>query len=330
MTENGIKENGIYKLNGYTFWSKVEVVENYVMNDLKEKFPNSLIVPELNRIDLAVISENLPVEIQTTQVSNDAVHHTQFEDKIRKQIEDNIENYEKCLFYFDAEYYRYLNESASSNTSINLDWLAKYVKENKLKIIAVKYNGEIKELKYEDLSFIRKLSNTCKIEYESDKRILNRNKLKIINSILIGHKFTQNEIHNFTYDYNTRTDKASSMSNFLMKEKDERKNIYGRISYSMGHLEWINDILNMNENYEKGGKRLGSHLGIFKLYGHGGSDNRMEFKDYFNICQYFPGYTRNEKIWNELRYGSFSDRQLRDIFFVKNKQNKQKTMVDYK
>lgn len=319
-------ENGIVKLNGYTFWSKVEVVEIFVVNDLKKKFPNSLIIPELNKMDFAVIKENLPVEIQSTMVHDKYLTHSGFEDRIRKQIEDNIENYERCWFYFDSEYYRYLNESAKSNASINLDWFAKYVKEGKLKVFTVKYDGEIKELKYEDLEFIRLLSNTCKIECGSDERILNRNKLKIMDEVLTKYNFTQCEIDKFINLYDLRKNKIESLSTYLMKEDDERKSHYGNILYSMGHLKTINNILNMNDDYGKVGKRSGGYLGIFKLYGHGGYDNKTEFINESNICQYFPGYIRNNEKWESLKGTLFSDRQLKDIFWVKNTRS---SLLDY-
>ena len=318
--------DGITNINGYILWNKAIVIKSYVKDYLKITFPKSLILSELNQIDLVVLDESLPVEIQSTPISKKSfIVHTTFENSIRKQLEDNIENYGKCWFFFDAEYHRYLKETNNKNISINLDWLSKYVKDDKLKIFTVRYDGLINELKYEDLEFIKKLSNTCMLEYNNDDRTLNRNKLMIMNSVLKGNEFKQEEIDKMMEKYNNRTEenKDCTFVQFLLLSNYNREKIYSNILMSIGNLNEINDILNMNPSYKRG-KSHGGQLGIFDL--HGNSD-RTEFVDKFDICKYFPGYLRNKENWNSLRTSSFSDSQLRNIFYVKNKHLK--TLMDY-
>ncbi len=318
------KKDGLINFNGFVFWNKAKIVKPYVKQYLREKFPNSLIIRELNQIDLVDLNENLPIEIQSTPSSNIGIKNSYFEDLIRRQIEDNIENYERCWFFFDSEYYRYLKDTIHDKLSMNLDWFAKYVKENKLKVFTVKYDGIINELNYEDIGFIKKVSNTCKIEYNEDSRILNRNKLKIMNNILKGHKFTQEEIDRFIADFDNRENESNNnLCQFLTKEKDKRKQIYGYVLQALGNLESINNILDMKQNYGKGEKRFARNIGIFKIYGLG-NGSKTEFKDEFNICQYFPGYLRRSEFWSKLKDGHYTDTLLRELFYTFNNKNQSK------
>ncbi len=225
------------------------------------------------------------------------------------------------LVFFDVEYYRFLSETESKNISMNMDWFAKYVKEGKLNVFTVKYDGLIKELQYEDLEFIRKLSNTCKTEYENDERILNRNKIKIMKNILNGYKFTQEEIDRFRDDFknrkiNNNNEKSTCLSEFLKKEDNNRKKLYGSILNSIGNLPDINNLLDVNNEYSHHAKAFGEYLGIFKMYGVS-RNATIQFIDKFNICQYFPGYIRNKEIWNDTKEMSFTDKQLRDLFWTR-------------
>lgn len=310
--------DGVIKKDNYIFWYKAEVIIPHVYKYLKTIFPDSLIIEEFNNIDFIVMNKNLPVEIQTSPISKNGKYvgllHSEFENFIRKQIEDNIENYERCWFFFDAEYYRYLNELTNSGCiSLNMDWFAKYVKNETLKVFIIKYDGFVTELKYEDLSFIRKLSSTCKIEYDTDERILNRNKIKILNKVLEGYKYTQDEINEFRKKFDLREkDKTNyKLSSFLMKEKNERMILYGHLLESFGKLNEINILLDSGINNLCGkGKFYGCYLGVFKDTGY----SSVQFIDKFNICHYFPGYVRNEKLWNQIKEGYFTAQQLKEIF----------------
>ncbi len=326
---NNKESDKLIRFKGYVFWNKAKLVKSYIIQFLKKTFPGKLIVPEFNKIDLVILSENIPVEIQSTPTyKNRSIMHSDFENMIRRQIEDNIENYDKCWFFFDSEYYRFLSESTNTQISVNLDWLSKYVKENKLKIFTIKYNGEIKELKYSDLDFIRNLSNTCKIEYNNDDRTLNRNKLKIMTNVLEGHKFTQFEIDKIIDNFNKRGTVGDNecLENFLIKGNNNREKQYGNILHGMGNLNSINDFLDMNSSCTKASKSNAERLNIVEM--RTGRDSRTKFVDRFNICQYFPGYLRNKDNWNRIKDSHFTDNQLREVFFTF-KSRKQKSMFEY-
>lgn len=306
--ENNKKVNGIVEFDGYIFWTKAEVVKPYIIKYLKEKFPDSLILQEFNRIDMTIPGENLPIEIQSTIV-NPSPLHAVFENNIRKQIEDNIENYDRCWFFFDSEYLKYLQNENGSKISINLDWMTKYIKENKLMVFIISHEGIIRETNYKDFDFIKRLSNTCKLSYEDDKRILNRNKLKIINIILKGYNFTQIEIDNLTKAFENSNDER--FSSFLSKSSDRAK-LFGNIINSMSNLDSINSVLDMSviENISHA-KLRAKYLGIFEIEGW-----NTKFIDKLDICKYFPGYVRNKEKWDNIK--GHSIKQIYKIFGTKN------------
>ncbi len=325
--------NGIININGYMIWYDAEVVMPYIIKFLQKIFPNDIIISEFNNIDLTILNQEIPVEVQSTIVAhkentgkNPSIIHSQFEDHIRRQLEDNIENYGLCLFFFDFGYYRYLSEMAS-NVSLNLDWMAKYVKDSKLKIFTVNYNGIITELKYEDLTFIKKLSNTCKLECDNDCRILNRNKIKIMKSIIKNYEFTQNEIDGMRNEFTFKNEnRKHSFYAFLLNQKDERKKLYGQILTAVTNLTSINEILNMNQNYDSHAKYYAGVLKILEMSGIT-SNSRTKFIDKFDICKYFPGYIRKKEAWDSLKTMTYSDKELKNIFYIKNKNIK--TLLDF-
>ncbi len=206
--------NGIVNLNGYIFWSKAEIVKPYIMKYLKDTFINALIIYEFNKIDIVILGENIPVEIQSKNVrlnqrNSYQLSHAEFEDRIRRQIEDNITNYSKCWFFFDSEYFRYLqNSTLNKNTSIDMSWFVKYIKEEKLKVFTIKYNGLVKELTIDDFNFLEEI-------HSNDEICLDTNKLKIYKNVLKGYNFTQKEID----DYYEERDKLS-FDKGLLKWKD--------------------------------------------------------------------------------------------------------------
>ena len=59
--------NGIVRIKQYgieyTFWIHADIVMPNIKEDLRKRFPDKLIVRELNRIDYSIPEENLPVEI---------------------------------------------------------------------------------------------------------------------------------------------------------------------------------------------------------------------------------------------------------------------------
>ncbi len=81
-------DNGIVKWNTgneeYTFWTHADFIKPYIIHYLKERFPGKLIVRELNKIDLTIPEENLPIEVQATIVSNKYPMYSRFEKDIEK------------------------------------------------------------------------------------------------------------------------------------------------------------------------------------------------------------------------------------------------------
>ena len=314
ILSNGIIEikhkNEIYKI-----WS-TKLIKPFLTNFLMEKCPDSLIAPELNKIDFTVIYKNtyeiIPIELQRTTIikhSNGNIDfaHSDFEKSIRKQIDEVIRDYDKCWFFFDAEYLRYL-QSGNIGKNINLDmtWLIEHMKNGKLKTFEIRYNGEVRELTITDFDFL-KLSE--------DEIILNKNKLKIYRNVLLGYNFTQYEIDNFYKEFDNRLDKSISTSaDFFIISNNERCKIFGNIKYAIGKLNSINRCLDMNTD-NPNDKLYAVHIKIFEFIGNyasGTRGNHAKFIDKFDICKYFPGYLRQEKHWltykgNEMDGRTFSN-----------------------
>ncbi len=106
-------------------------------------FQKKLIIRELNQIDLSIPEENLPIEIQSTlsmSTEKSWILYSQWEQKIRSQIEQNIVGYDKCWFFFDSELLRAM-KNAGKMMSINMDWFRKFMKEEKLKVFTISHDG---------------------------------------------------------------------------------------------------------------------------------------------------------------------------------------------
>ncbi len=209
-------------------------------------------------------------------------------------------------------------KNATRSMSINMDWFRKLMKEGKLKVFTVGYDGIIEEKKYKDFDFLSEVSQTCSIAAETDDAILNRNKMNIYISVVNGYRFTQDEIDKF-YDcwkdyYKSNkinsTDKNGEFSSFLKKQRDDRSKLYGNILSAIGHLPTINDILGL-KNY----RPIKSYMSILGIFDVEGSDNNTttRFVDRSNICQYFPGYIRNKETWDKLKNHSLNSRQFESI-----------------
>ena len=338
---NGIVEikygNEIYKT-----WT-VKLISPLITKFLKGIYPDSLAIRGLT--DIVVFDnksdEIVPTEIQKSQISKIGgkyfFNHSRFEDVIRRQLEDNIETYGKCWFFFDSEYLRYLQfEDIRKNISINMTWLVKLMSEEKLKVFTIKYDGTVKELTTKDFDFLKDVSQTCVMSYDSDQRILNRNKLKIKRNVLRGHNFTQEEINQFESEFDNRKDKKEPQAfNFYMKSKNKRCELYGNVIYSIGELPSINDSLSCN--IDKDNRTFCEvTLGLFYQNDFMGNNKNahIKFIDKFNIAQYFPGYIRNKETWDycKKKQRIFTMNEFRGIIngtfnyqFIK----KQSTMEDF-
>ena len=303
----------------YKTW-KVEFIKPHIIKYLKKIYPNSLIVPEVNKIDLAIfditLNDQIPVEIQKTPINSSGFGNSRFEDMLRRQIEDNIENYNKCLLFFDSEYLRYLqSENVGKTTSINMTWIVNLIRETTLKAFSIKYDGTVKELTTKDFDFLKYISQKCIIGYDNDDRILNRNKLKICYNVLIGNNFSQEEIDNFFSEYqNSNYKKENGSTYYFRRNSNKRCSLYGHIYDATRCLNSINNCLDMNSD-NPNDKLHAISLGIFEVIGNNASGSighTAKFIDKFDICKYFPGYLRQEKHWltykgNELDGRTFSN-----------------------
>lgn len=88
-----IKE-GIIKItrndNEYIFWTHADIVRPFVKKFLKQRFPEDIVIDEINNIDIVVVGENLPIEIQSTSANSAGVQVANFEKDTESQIRQNI------------------------------------------------------------------------------------------------------------------------------------------------------------------------------------------------------------------------------------------------
>ncbi len=327
---NQIKEINIDGII-YKIWS-IKWITPYLIKYIKETYPDGLVCP-FNRIDFVIFDNKtgdiIPVEIQRTILNRNHFGHSQFEGAIRKQLEDNIENYEKCWFFLDEEYLKYLHNGIKrKDISINMDWLVLYMKDYKLRTFSINYDGVVKELTTKDFKFLEQISNTCMISYDSDNRILNRNKLKMFINVMKGYEFNQEEIDKYQKDYIENSDKKKSQASgdFFRKSKNIRCKLYGYILQSLNCLITINNCLDMDST-NRHDKYHATVLGIFEVIGHSCHGNTIKFTDKFDICKYFPGYLRQEKKWNFYRGNSIAANTFTDIINGVYKNNK--SLMDY-
>ena len=335
---SGIVEVTINSIT-YKTWI-VELIKPFIIKFLEHRYLDSLIISELNNIDITVISkktdEIIPSEIQKTVINKKSLtrtnsfHHSHFEGAMRKQITDNIENYDKCLLFIDSEYLRYLQSGdVKNNTSIDMTWLVKYMKENKLEVFAIKYDGTVTKLTTKDFDFLKEMSQICTFGHENDERILNRNKLKIFRNVVLGNSFDQKEIDDFYKSFNKRIEKnIQNSASFFIKYGNERCKLYGYISQAIGDLKNTNSILNMNCLDIKHKQSI-LYLGIFDVVHSYGNckGNIINFIDKFDICKYFPGYLRNKEQWDGYKGNNLTHSTFIMIANGSLKQNK--TMMNY-
>lgn len=309
IREDKNKENN----NGY--WYPDDVYP-YILEFLKKEFPGRLIIREFNKIDIMVLDESLPIEIQRTYSGQDYVHTSEFEDRIRRQIEQNVEISGRCWLFFDAKFLKYLQSDLGRQVSINMDWLYQYKKKGKVRVFTVTYNGIIKEMSDADFSFLPKTSTTCKTGKEEDFRILEKNKSNIALNVLKGYGFTTDEMNDMRNSYKAQSTEYDKFDHWLnRKERTEREYDYANIFRAIGNLENINRILNCACNTDRTYQKvsgLAFHIGIFGRNKDDvrGTDKyvRIYFADKYNIAQYFPGYIRKKELWDYLRTHNVSQK----------------------
>jgi hypothetical protein len=307
-----------YGNNTYTFWHIADVVHPYISKFLKKEFPNSVIIREFNKIDHIVLKENLPVEVQSTSAHNyngkQKLAHSSFEQKIEGQLRQKIDKYGKGIFIFDSEYLRYLQTDITSASRIRWDWFYHHMKEGILRVFVIRYDGIVREVFLKDFEFISKISQTCPISRESDERILERNKLVIMNNVLEWYKFTTDEF-NKMYDA-FKLSGSDDFDAWLNRDgHTDRETLYYYINRAMTTLKDINNVLACRIDINKKSYiRTYAHymkiLGLIDFKSVGTAADMRIFADYPKIAEYFPGYIINKGLWDGLknryiRYNTF-------------------------
>jgi len=288
--------------NEYTFWSNACVALPYVYKFLKTCYPDSIILPEFNHTDFVVLQENLPVEVQSTIIlgHNDSekksLAHSYFEQMIEKQIKQNIERYNKCWFFFDSEYFRYLQSETNNSIRTEYKWFIKYVRDNLLYVFIVSHDGKIKEVKYQDLEF---LVNT-EMDVDFDK-----NKIIILTKVLNGHKFTGKEIRGYVNEKRLLHDKNAFVTWLRKKDQSERKKVLGYIYLTMSELKYIDNLFLRKVIDWKRVHPPASFLGILQF-----ENNKWFLQDKYDIIQYFPGYNKNKLFWDSIKDKKFTRDEL--------------------
>lgn len=301
-------EDGIIRINGYIFWRYASIIDDHIFQYLSNKFPKGLIVPEFNLVDWIVIDENLPIEIQSTIVDkNGHISHSQFEEHIRKQLEQNIKIFGRCWFFFDAEYLRYLQNDAGGCISINFDWFYKLMKENKLEVFTVTYDGKIEKKNRYDFEFIKKLSMTCELGMTEDSKKLEQNLLKIATNVFNYYEITTDEMRKLRIKFYERNSHLSRyhFRDWLRRDDSSiREKKISDIYKALFCLNMINTGFDCKVTNDKNVRNTTvrfSHLGLTeRIYGRNQNIIKI-FTDYSNISQFFPGYIRNKEKWDYLK-----------------------------
>ena len=305
---------GIVRNKGYIFWTNVCITDNFIFEFIKNKFPNGLVLPEFCMIDWFVLEKDLPIEIQSTMLKPSGTPaHAAFEKSIRTQLEQNIKNYEKCWFFFDSEYLRYLQNDIEKNISINYDWFYKLMEEGKLIVFTCSFDGKIKETTTKEFEFIKKYSSTCITEENQDSRTMQRNKSKIAYNILKNKGIKsddmvklRNKLLQIKYEKNLKGT-FYQFGKYLENQEDKSIcNIYRMLG---GELEIINKALDckIDENNKALDCKIDENnrdnrmtiyffdvLGLTEQMWGGQQHTIRRFTDKDNICQYFTGYLRNK------------------------------------
>ena len=215
------------------------------------------------------------------------IGHSTFEQVIQKQIKQNIDRYGKCWFFFDSEYYRYLQSETSNAIRLNLDWFIKYIEENLLKVFSVSVEGKIKHLSYPDLIFLKKFRSAG----------LEKRKISILSHVLQGYGYTSTEIHEYFNAKRSTQDKNAFVTWLRKKEQPDKIKKLGYVIQAMSQLEKIDDFF-FRENFEW--NRVStylSHIGVLDY-----KQQLWSLEDYFDILQYFPEYIENELFWNDMKH----------------------------
>lgn len=293
--------------NEYVFWNKAEIVLPFVYEFLRNNFPSQIILSEFNHIDFVVLGENLPVEVQSTIIlgrskSNEKnIGSSYFEQMIEKQIKQNIERYEKCWFFFDSEFLRYLKSQISRANRLDMDWLLNYMQNDSLKVFAISYNGEIKPVLIENLEHIK-----MKVNYDE----LNNKEINIVSQVLLGNGYSSKEIRSFYRNKIHSQDKGAFVSWLRRKEQPEREKRLGYILFTVSSdLRAIDDFFAFSDVDWNRVSGAASFLGILCF------DNKNKLwsiEDCYDVNKYFPSYNKNKPYWDNLKHRKFKKDEFKN------------------
>lgn len=94
MIENNIENRNIYGKD-YKFWISDDV-RPYIFEYLRKEFPDKFVIHEFDQVDIFVLDENLPVDIQSVRHQTKGKDRLKgprisgFEDDIGREIDTNI------------------------------------------------------------------------------------------------------------------------------------------------------------------------------------------------------------------------------------------------
>lgn len=313
------------------YW-KVEEIRSYIKKYLKNEFPEGIIIREFDKVDIMVLrkEDSIPVEIQRTPYNcKYGIKPSLFEDEIRRQIEQNIEIYGKCWFFFDEKFLDYLQNNLTQKVSMNMDWLYQFYKSGKARLFTITIDGIIRELSNKDFDFITKFSSTCKINKDEDFRILQKNKSKIAYNVFKDCSITD-EIYNL-YDVYEKNTEDLPFTRWLMRRGGKEKE-FGKIIEILSSLMSINSMLKCDMNVEKRNNAI-SYSAILGLIEGNGKDNYIKFSDRYNISEYFPGYFEKQELWDYLRIHTIDNKTFiktvkGEYDYMKDRKN-QKSIEDW-
>jgi hypothetical protein len=292
-------------MNNDKYWIANDVI-SYIMDFLVENFPDSIIVREFNNTDIMILDKNLPIEIQSVHIHKNGLYVSDFEDNIKRQIEQNIEISGRCWLFFDKKFLNYLN-SSSKQVSINMDWLYKLWKLETVKIFTITYDGKINEMLKEDWSFLLNISQTCKLSKDNDYRLLQKKRSIIFYEMLKRLGYTTNEISSMYNNFKINKNYNSFITYLRRKDGSKRELIYSHIVVVMSRINECNSsfccmINNKNITNTSLIKDL-TVLGLFERNDVNSRSDmmRIHFTDKYDIAKYFPGYIRNKELWDYLK-----------------------------
>lgn len=289
-------------LNGKGYWT-VEEIRPYIIEELKKRFPDSIIRQESGRVDIVVLmkNNNIPVEIQRTRGAK-YINVSGFEDETRRQIEQDMEIFEKCWLFLDAKFLEYLRNASNTSISLNMKWLYDYYIEGKVKVFSITKDGIIRELENTDLNILTRFTISN----------IDKNMHNIEYSLLAWNGFTTEEINDIYTNFKRNDMGYQGLNNWCLRmDSTDREKEYGHICHSLGQLYAIDYILNCSTQSDDTIRKRITNCRQAGLFNRDGGDTGITtFTDEADIAKYFYGYNNNKELWDYLRSHTIDNRIL--------------------